>query len=53
MPLIRCQQTAARALRHIDIEKLERIERSGHRVTGNRRGSVDAAGWQSVSEAGR
>ncbi len=31
---------------HIDTKKLGRIERPSHRVTGNRRDSVDGAGWE-------
>ena len=33
-------------LLHIDTKKLGRIERPGHRVTGNRRDTVDGAGWE-------
>jgi transposase InsO family protein len=33
-------------LLHIDTKKLGRIERPAHRVTGNRRDSVDGAGWE-------
>ncbi|ETH43764.1 transposase, IS481 family [Bordetella pertussis H939] len=32
-------------LLHIDIKKLGRIQRPGHRVTGNRRDTVEGAGW--------
>ena len=31
---------------HIDTKKLGRIVRPSHRVTGNRRDSVDGAGWE-------
>jgi transposase InsO family protein len=31
---------------HIDIKKLGRIERPGHRVTGTREGRVQGAGWE-------
>src|SRR5882757_1153711 len=31
---------------HIDTKKLGRIQRPGHRVTGNRAGSVYGAGWE-------
>jgi transposase InsO family protein len=31
---------------HLDIKKLGRIVRPSHRVTGNRRDSVDGAGWE-------
>ena len=33
---------------HIDVKKLVRIERAGHRVSGNRRGSRKGAGWEYV-----
>jgi transposase InsO family protein len=33
-------------LLHIDTKKLGRIERPSHRVTGNRRDSVNGAGWE-------
>ena len=35
-------------LLHLDIKKLGRIVRPAHRVTGNRRDSVDGAGWKYV-----
>ena len=38
--------TAAGELLHIDTKKLGRIERPSHRVTGNRRDSVEGAGWE-------
>jgi len=31
---------------HLDTKKLGRIARASHRVTGNRRDSVDGAGWE-------
>ena len=31
---------------HIDIKKLGRIERMSHRITGNRRDTVEGAGWE-------
>jgi transposase InsO family protein len=33
---------------HIDVKKLVRIERAGHRVSGNRSGSRKGAGWEYV-----
>lgn len=33
---------------HIDTKKLGRIVRPSHRVTGNRRDSVDGAGWETL-----
>ena len=31
---------------HIDTKKLGRIVRTGHRITGNPRDSVEGAGWE-------
>jgi transposase InsO family protein len=45
-PLIRYEHAAPGELLHIDIKKLGRIERASHRVTGNRRDTVDGAGWE-------
>ena len=45
-PVVRYEHAAAGDLLHIDIKKLGRIERPSHRVTGNRRDSVDGAGWE-------
>lgn len=38
-------------LLHLDIKKLGRIVRPSHRVTGDRRDSVDGAGWEYVHVA--
>jgi len=43
---VRYQHEAPGDLLHIDIKTLGRIERPSHRVTGNRRDSVDGAGWE-------
>ena len=45
-PVQRYEHKEAGDLLHIDIKKLGRIERPSHRVTGNRRDSVDGAGWE-------
>ena len=45
-PLQRYEHAAPGELLHIDTKKLGRIERPSHRVTGNRRDSVDGAGWE-------
>lgn len=45
-PVQRYEHAAPGDLLHIDIKKLGRIERPSHRVTGNRRDSVDGAGWE-------
>ena len=44
----RYEHEAPGDLLHIDTKKLGRIERPGHRVTGNRRDSVDGAGWETL-----
>lgn len=45
-PIQRYEHKEAGDLLHIDTKKLGRIERPSHRVTGNRRDSVDGAGWE-------
>ena len=45
-PVVRYEHAAPGEMLHIDIKKLGRIERPGHRVTGNRRDSVEGAGWE-------
>jgi transposase InsO family protein len=45
-PVQRYEHAAAGDMLHIDTKKLGRIERPSHRVTGNRRDSVDGAGWE-------
>ena len=45
-PVQRYEHAAPGELLHIDTKKLGRIERPSHRVTGNRRDSVDGAGWE-------
>lgn len=45
-PVVRYEHTAPGEMLHIDIKKLGRIVRPSHRVTGNRRDSVDGAGWE-------
>jgi hypothetical protein len=44
--IARYEHEAPGDLLHIDIKKLGRIERHSHRVTGNRRDSVEGAGWE-------
>ncbi|ETH90289.1 transposase, IS481 family [Bordetella pertussis STO1-CHOC-0019] len=48
-PVVRYEHQAPGDLLHIDIKKLGRIQRPGHRVTGNRRDTVEGAGWESSS----
>ncbi|MFP5472247.1 MAG: IS481 family transposase [Gammaproteobacteria bacterium] len=43
---LRYERDAPGELLHIDTKKLGRIVRPSHRVTGNRRDSVDGAGWE-------
>jgi transposase InsO family protein len=42
----RGERAQAGELVHLDIKKLARILRPGHRVTGDRRDTVDGAGWE-------
>lgn len=44
--IVRYEHSAPGDLLHMDTKKLGRIVRTGHRVTGNRRDSVDGAGWE-------
>jgi transposase InsO family protein len=45
-PVTRYEHEAPGDLLHIDTKKLGRIERLGHRITGNRRDSTTGAGWE-------
>ena len=47
-PVQRYEHEAPGELLHIDTKKLGRIVRPGHRVTGNRRDTVDGAGWETL-----
>lgn len=47
----RCEHAAPGDLLHLDTKKLRRIVRSGHRVTGDPRDSVDGAGWEAAHVA--
>ncbi|SEL26477.1 Transposase InsO and inactivated derivatives [Roseateles sp. YR242] len=47
-PVQRYEHEAPGDLLHIDTKKLGRIERPGHRVTGDRRDSVNGAGWETL-----
>ena len=46
VPVQRYEHATAGALLHIDIKKLGRIVRPGHRATSDPRNSVDGAGWE-------
>ena len=45
-PVVRYQRERAGELIHLDIKKLARIERIGHRIHGDRSKTVDGAGWE-------
>jgi transposase InsO family protein len=45
-PIVRYEHALPGDLVHIDTKKLGRIERLGHRVTGDRRDTTDGAGWE-------
>jgi transposase InsO family protein len=51
LPVQRYEHAAAGDLLHLDIKKLGCIVRPSHRVTGDRRDSVDGAGWEYVHVA--
>ncbi len=46
--MVRYEHDAPGDMLHIDTKKLGRIVRPSHRVTGNRRESVDGAGWETL-----
>ena len=46
LPTLRYERDAPGELLHMDTKKLGRIVRPSHRVTGNRRDSVEGAGWE-------
>ena len=50
-PVQRYEHAAPGALLHLDIKKLGRIERIGHRITGSRQGRIQGAGWEFVHVA--
>jgi transposase InsO family protein len=45
-PVVRYEHEHPGDLVHIDTKKLGRIERMSHRITGNRRDTVNGAGWE-------
>jgi transposase InsO family protein/transposase-like protein len=45
-PVVRYEHEAPGDMLHIDTKRLGRIERPSHRVTGDRRDSVEGAGWE-------
>lgn len=45
-PIVRYEHAHPGDLVHIDTKKLGRIERMGHRITGNPRDNTNGAGWE-------
>jgi transposase-like protein len=45
-PVVRYEHACPGDLVHIDTKKLGRIEKTGHRITGDRRDTTDGAGWE-------
>jgi transposase InsO family protein len=50
-PARRYNRARAGELIHLDIKKLARFRRVGHRITGDRRGQSEGAGWEFVHVA--
>ena len=50
-PIRRYQRQRPGELLHLDIKKLVRFRRVGHRITGSRRNASDGAGWEFVHVA--
>ena len=50
-PARRYNRARAGELVHLDVKKLARFRRIGHRITGNRRGQSEGAGWEFVHVA--
>jgi transposase InsO family protein len=50
-PVVRYERDRPGELIHLDIKKLGRIARPSHRVTGNRRDSVEGIGWEHLHVA--
>jgi transposase len=50
-PARRYSRARAGELVHLDVKKLARFRRVGHRITGDRRHSSDGAGWEFVHVA--
>lgn len=45
-PVVRYERSAAGDLLHVDIKKLARIHKPGHRITGNPQDETRGAGWE-------
>ena len=50
-PVVRYQRAWAGELLHLDVKKLGRFHRRGHRITGDRHMASDGAGWDFVHVA--
>jgi transposase InsO family protein len=50
-PIVRYERERPGELIHLDVKKLGRIERIGHRITGDRRSRSRGAGWEYVHVA--
>jgi len=50
-PIVRYERDRPGELIHLDVKKLGRIERIGHRITGDRRSRSRGAGWEYVHVA--
>ena len=50
-PARRYNRARAGELIHLDVKKLARFRRVGHRITGDRRGQSEGAGWEFVHVA--
>ena len=46
VPIVRYERDHPGELLHLDIKKLGRINRIGHRRTGSREGRIEGAGWE-------
>jgi transposase InsO family protein len=46
IPIVRYEHPAAGDLLHVDIKKLARIKKPGHRITGNPQDETRGAGWE-------
>ena len=51
LPVQRYERAHPGELVHVDVKKLGRIGRVGHRITGDRRSRVDGIGWEYVHVA--
>jgi transposase InsO family protein len=50
-PVVRYQRERPGELVHLDVKKLARFDRIGHRITGSRRGQSSGVGWEFVHVA--